>query len=187
LSGTSVTTRAPTPIPAGVKALTRTGRINGRDFGECGCASRCRRSDDCRPSRPVGRTGPTTLATVEIVRYRAGPALGTAPDSDGSSDARRTSAARRHLLLLIRRGRSEWSGCPRGKSVSAARGEPAPCAAGRNRSAGNRAAHRAIRDGPHHRATFIIANSNQKSLIRSMVAAQGEAVGQSDCSTIFCG
>jgi hypothetical protein len=87
------------------KALTRTGRINGRDFGECGCASRCRRSDDCRPSRPVGRTGPTTLATVEIVRYRAGPALGTAPDSDGSSDARRTSAARRHLLLLIRRGR----------------------------------------------------------------------------------
>jgi hypothetical protein len=123
----------------------------------------------------------------EIVRYRVGPALGTAPDSDGSSDARRTSAARRHLLLLIRRGRSEWSGCPRGKSVSAARGEPAPCAAGRNRSAGNRAAHRAIRDGPHHRATFIIANSNQKSLIRSMVAAQGEAVGQSDCSTIFCG
>jgi hypothetical protein len=61
----------------------------------------------------------------EIVRYRVGPALGTAPDSDGSSDARRTSAARRHLLLLIRRGRSEWSGCPRGKSVSAARGEPA--------------------------------------------------------------
>jgi hypothetical protein len=41
----------------------------------------------------------------EIVRYRVGPALGTAPDSDGSSDARRTSAARRHLLLLIRRGR----------------------------------------------------------------------------------
>jgi hypothetical protein len=61
----------------------------------------------------------------EIVRYRVGPALGTAPDSDGSSDARRTSAARRHLLLLIRRGRSEWSGGPRGKSVSAARGEPA--------------------------------------------------------------
>jgi hypothetical protein len=122
---TSVTTRAPTPIPAGVEALTRTGRINGRDFGECGCTSRCRRPDDCRPSRPVGRTGPTTLATVEIVRYRAGPALGTAPDSDGSSDARRTSAARRHLLLLIRRGRSEWSGGPRGKSVSAARGEPA--------------------------------------------------------------